>query len=530
MRSFLKYLFGVTAGLLLAAVLLFVAFRVWTTRLGQDAPDLVRPTYQRFEMGNGAADGSSPPAANGYLVDGDGEANILPPMPPEKPMDVHTAANYRKDAALKNCFWPGPRGRSGVFSNDVANFNVEDQFADTATTYIPVAFILPEGATLVMKGQFPHIRHWNFHTYSSSGIPADELSDIAIEPDAGHENPFRVGARRDANNRNYTLNIVSGTPPQPRPKNTLFTYYPAGQQANLILRNYVPDHSADYLGAVPLPTMELHTADGKVLEGQAVCDAIKAPAHGKQIPRSLSPRVWLAASHMPWVDSKNVGAVDAPVRPLMMFFSRPDLAARIFAPALARAEPKQEGGWWSNLVTRYGLIFLSRNFGKVYVMTAKMPRTPKTWHGDAENDPNIDMRYMSVCTAGGLSAGTTPDCIYDEQLLSTVDPDTGRFDIVVSREADRPSNATEACGMAWLEAGNGDNVPGGSPDYMAVINRHTEVSENFKHSWFSVTKAGSEKQVMGDYLPQVINMKEKAAFEALGCPVDKKRLHSMLNP
>ncbi len=514
---------------LLVGLALIALFQLWMSHLSKELPGRVRPTYARFEMGNGAADGSPPPTPIGYYVDGNGEASILPPMPPEKPMDVHNAANYRKDILIKDCFWPGPRGRSGVFTNDFAKFSIEDQFADTGTTYIPLAFILPEGAKLLIKGQFPHMRHWNFHTYSDAGVPADEMGDIAMEPDPGSFNPFRPGVPRNVVQRNYTLTVESGQPPNVRPKNTLYTSVPAGKQAYIIVRNYVPDLSTDYLGNVPLPTVEVHLANGQVLTGEAGCRATAAPGHAKQIARTVSPRTWLALSHLPWVDPDNVGAEDKPVRPLQMFFNRFDLVARTFAPALASATPKQEGGWWSNLATRYGMLMMSRNQGRVYVMTARMPHTPKTWHGDIANDSDYDMRYMSICTAGGLSSGTTPDCIYDEQLLSTIDPATGRYDVVISREGDRPGNATEACGVAWLDAGNGDNVYGGSPDYMSVINRHTEVKPAFRHSWFAVEKPADAKAAMGDYLPYVINMKDKAAFEQLGCPVDKKKLHALLN-
>ena len=36
------------------------------------------------------------------------------------------------------------------------------------------------------------------------------------------------------------------------------------------------------------------------------------------------------------------------------------------------------------------------------------------------------------------------------------------------------------------------------------------------------------KTSMGDYLPYVLNLKEKARFKALGCPVDKSKLWAML--
>jgi hypothetical protein len=142
--------------------------------------------------------------------------------------------------------------------------------------------------------------------------------------------------------------------------------------------------------------------------------------------------------------------------------------------------------------------------------------------------PDADMRYMSVCTGGAPASAITPDCIYDEQLASTVDEETGRFAVVISRQDERPKNATEACGVAWIDAGNGDGLVSGSPQFMFVINRHTQVNPSFRHSWFAVTRPGTERQAMGDYLPYVLNLKETARFESLGCPVDKRKLWSML--
>ena len=92
----------------------------------------------------------------------------------------------------------------------------------------------------------------------------------------------------------------------------------------------------------------------------------------------------------------------------------------------------------------------------------------------------------------------TPDCIYDEQLAATADS-TGRYAVVISRQEDKPKNATTECGVAWIDMGNGDGMVGGSPEYSLVINRHTLVNDNFKSSWFAVQKPGTEKQTMGDY-------------------------------
>jgi len=54
---------------------------------------------------------------------------------------------------------------------------------------------------------------------------------------------------------------------------------------------------------------------------------------------------------------------------------------------------------------------------------------------------DYDMRYSSICTAGSLTAASTPDCIYDEQLAASTDAD-GRYALVIASQQDRPSNAT----------------------------------------------------------------------------------------
>ena len=360
MKKFLK----ITAILVIALIALVVAAVLWaTSRLAHDDPSISRPSYKHYEMGQGAADGTVAPSAVGYVVDSAGRGRIVPPMPPEKPMDIHTAANHKSNLALRSCFWPGPRARNGVFTNDANSFSLENQFPDTATTYIPTAFKLPEGAQLIVQGEFPHMRHWNFNTYNPRGEPQDSLNDVEIAPDTGSVNPFLPGAPRDAQNRRYTFTIVNGKPASPRPANTLYTNAAAGSEVFMWMRNYVPDHSTDYLGAVPLPNVTLVMADGKRLEGDAACEASNTPMRGKQLPSSVDGRAWVLLTHLPWVDTANVGAKDVEARPLQAFFNRKQVVTDLFFPMLTAKEPEQVGGWWSNKVTRYGYTYLSRNFG-----------------------------------------------------------------------------------------------------------------------------------------------------------------------
>ena len=186
-----------------------------------------------------------------------------------------------------------------------------------------------------------------------------------------------------------------------------------------------------------------------------------------------------------------------------------------------------KGGFWSNMSTRYGYKYISQAYGKVYVVQGKMPTVPHTYAGDARPlDQGADMRYWSICTIAAPPTGFTVDCLFDEGVLPTLD-EKGQFTIVVTRAPDRPANATEKCGVAWMEWGNGDGIPGGSSAFGAIINRHTQVSRTFKHSWFAVDKPGREVEAMGEYTPYVFNLREKANFEALGCPVDRAKLASM---
>lgn len=120
------------------------------------------------------------------------------------------------------------------------------------------------------------------------------------------------------------------------------------------------------------------------------------------------------------------------------------------------------------------------------------------------------------------------DCVSDENVRPVSDAG-GNYNVVVSRAPGRPANAKEACGAVWMEHGNGDGIPGGSADDGVVINRRTPVNPKFQQSWFDVKTAHGEADALGDYLPHVINMHEKARFAALGCPLDTGKLAAMLS-
>lgn len=521
---------------------LAIVISLWASSLVKDDGGVGRTTYgQPYSFANPTDAKGAPatratprggpvPRADGYVVGSKGTAVILPPMPPVRATDVARPDSIFKNAAIRSCFWPGPKLRSGFYTTDPDDYGLENQLPDTQNTFSTAWFKLPEGATLVMTGKFPHMRHWSFITYTDDGVPRDGISDIEIDPDAGSSNPFRAGVRRAAEPRNYTITIANGTPPAKRPANMIYTLAPAMTAIGMHNRNYVPDRAIDWTGGVGVPSVELHLADGKVLKGEDACAATATSQREHQVPLVVSQKQWLALTHLPWITAaadhtpaKNVEAIG-----MKRFYNREHSVLSSFLPWLPTdwlAVPK--GGFWSNLNTAYGFSFLSLTYGKVYVVHGKLPTTPYTWDGDpAPMNQDADMRYWSVCTGNGPAVGDIVDCLIDENVRPTVDKN-GLYNIVVSQAPDRPANATEKCGVQWLEYGNGDGVPGGSPNYSFLLNRNTFVNPKFKQSWFDVKKPGTEAEVLGPYMPTVINMHEKAKFEALGCPVDTAKLAAM---
>ena len=259
-----------------------------------------------------------------------------------------------------------------------------------------------------------------------------------------------------------------------------------------------------------------------------MCRRAATPLCGKQVPLTVKKDLWLALNHLPWQGADSTPAKHFEVTHLTRFFNREHMLAQAFFPWFERVSTARDvGGFWSNGATRCGYVFLSQAYGKVYVLRGKLPSTPHTWDGEpAPMHQDADMRYWSLCSTMSPPSGMTVDCVYDETVLPTLDA-KGFFNIVISRAPDRPVNATEKCGVVWMEYGTGDGIPGGSPNHATIINRHTQVNANFKHSWFNVEKPKSEAAVMGEYLPNVINMHKKERFETLGCPVETGKLAAM---
>lgn len=471
-----------------------------------------------------------------------------------------------------NRFW------AGSVTATTNNVNYPDEFAAYWGSNWPLG--LPPGAVLVLHGQFPHARYMSFQTYNynqppPSQGPNDSLYDAQIVPDPGSTNPFVAGNPRDLPNRSYTIYIVSGTPPAnpaDRPANTLYTGRATGLGTTLVYRVYLADQGETVDGGVGEPQAELQFADGSVVNtGPGVCqdlsvESLGAGSHGLMnvvqyaalrtetkvngVVVNVPPPVTHPSVNPPrferWFNYRysvvgyfdqtypgfSFGSLQPPTYGQGRYFfqmypefSNP-LADRSTFPATAT------GGPLSNKDGYAMIAFGDRGFGQLMVIHGRAPTVPHTYEGQDVMGTG-QVRYWSFCQ-NEFQSGRYVSCVFDEQV--PIAPD-GTYTIVTGLPSDRPSNATTACGVAWLDwpvRGDGapDYVEGGDPNgipgtllpadkggrrEMGFIGyRQILPDPTFQGGIGNVTTPGTAASVLGDYMPTAEYV-SKAYFESLGC-------------
>jgi hypothetical protein len=412
------------------------------------------------------------------------------------------------------CFWEGPIStkRPTTRGFDGRNFN----FPEESATYWMARFSLPEGATLRLRGRYPHGRYMSLNTYTE-GAPIDTLSDPSVEPDPGSSNPFVEGSRRNVKQRAYTVAVSPSPPPTDgaREPNTIYGNQTDSDPIELFYRVYEPDPGRDLTGGTGLPRPELDLGDEDALTGHDACARINDP--DRDIPgQPIGEAVWEAARQSPGCDPATNPAYDPPRWERFFNVDYASLAVVSDCTEAGRAgrlaiEPTLEGGFYSNRDSAYIYAHLSRHFGPLFVVEARLPRFPQTYRRP-NRMPGGDMRFWSLCTGESRVTLRTPDCLSDRQVLRR----SGRnYTVVVSKAADRPANATRDCGVAWLDWGErGDGV--GDPDYAVLIMRNMLVSPDFEHAIQRVERPTEEEAVMGPHFPRS-QYTTREEFEARGC-------------
>lgn len=392
----------------------------------------------------------------------------------------------------QDCFW------TSVFDEENANLF----YPDTGVNYYLGRVSLPPGARMIVRGKYPHARYTSFNVYDETFQPTDALADIDIHPDKGATNPFLVGHRRDRARRGYTVKVVPDPVPtrdRNRARNTVYLG-DEGQpryNASLVLRVYLPDKGRNQFGGVPLPEVAVRLPDGTEIDQPATCTALtQQPSTGvteadQQGSGPSIPNYTTARKHPDWE----------------RFFNVPRTMLRQFSQTLAdEYGAESRGGLFSDGNNAYVYAFIARDLGRVLVLRGRLPNVPETYGGERVFTRG-QLRYWSMCSVSMQPYGVTDTvgCVNDSRLVTNRN---GWYTLVVSTPEDRPDNARPRCGVTWL--------PWGIRPTAGLVMRNQLADPGFAHSVQRVTRPGTEREVMGDFLPRG-HYTGTPAFQRQGC-------------
>ena len=353
------------------------------------------------------------------------------------------------------------------------------------------------------------------------------MADYLIRPAAGAVNPFISGNARDQGQRAYSLAFADAAPPadqavgmslKGQTRDTLHVpkYGTQGQQT-VLYRIYVTDKRTDETAGAGLPEPVLTMPDGKELRGAQACQSLRT-----RQPLQLDTAA-MAVPMDKYYELLESAKKKGPVFPATnppTFYQQLDREALygmyLGIPPKADAR-KSEGGFYPNLDNQYIRTVLNRKLGKVFVLRAKAPTTPKTFNGEAKMGTG-DLRYWSWCSNQGFANTRVNACAYDEQI--PVGPD-GYYTLVVSRAADRPRNAIPQCGIAWLPmADDGDGS--GDADVTVLQLRHMLGAGEFKNAVQGVRSQETMAEDMGEYYPRGRYVSTSAFETGVPCLIEKR--------
>lgn len=419
---------------------------------------------------------------------------------------------------FSDCFWT-----AGAINGKKLNI----AYPDAGANYWVATYVLPPGATLQLTGRFPHSRYASIHAYDDLGAIQDALADSQLSPDRGSSNPFRPGVPRTVANRSFTISLSPsslGSAPDPNQRsnsparNRLHVLSPASTTGvtRVAWRVYIPDRGRDLRGGVPLPQPRLALADGRVLTGRAACAALTSQQLQGRWPDPSALLLGQAQYDALRYPPNVAPYFPAQPRPVWRVqYNRAYLLA-LYTPGVTPPNVVKGGqsGFFPNLHNQYMRAAINRKLGKVFAVRGRLPTTPATSRGERFLRP-AQLRYESFCMNESVLTTRVMDCVYDEEIPLA----TGRrYVVVTSRAADRPRNATRACGVAWIRwSPRGDG--GRDPDFGWLQIRNMLPSPAFHHAVQDTKVPGDERAVLGAYFPAGRYYADARAFENLGCPV-----------
>jgi hypothetical protein len=154
------------------------------------------------------------------------------------------------------------------------------------------------------------------------------------------------------------------------------------------------------------------------------------------------------------------------------------------------------------------------------VLKGKLPTTPETSKNHLATWPdmhNYQLRFYDMCSLSGMTVSQVLSCKDDEE--TTLQDAERHYTLVYSRAEDKPRNAVRFCGNSWLEwSKEGDANPGEpNPEFGYLTMRMLLPNPEFKNAIQYSTTPGTERAVMGEYLPTSKYEAGASTFEASGC-------------
>jgi hypothetical protein len=361
--------------------------------------------------------------------------------------------------AYIDCAW------SFKMSKDTQNIG----YPDTNATYWGIRnYVLLPGQQIILSGTYPYARYMSLHTYSFVGGAFDHIPDYRIVPDAGSDNPFtNPTGSADPAHRHWTVTVSPDAPATGGQNGDNLLATPI--IGTLALRVYMPDPGFDETGGVPLPAVSVRNADGTITA----------------VPTCPSP-----------------GPDQTLLNLANLFPTPPKLPSD--PPVFSRVSRTETANIYPNLDNAYVRDFVAYQPGKIIVVRGKAPTTPDTQAGQSPATPS-QLRYWSFCTNAYRKPYPVCSCVADHE--APLDS-SGFYTIVVSTPAERPTNATPANGITWVNWGS-------TSVNMLMMMRHMIPAADFTQSAANVAPGQPASTAMGDYTP-VAKFCDASTFEAGG--------------
>lgn len=399
------------------------------------------------------------------------------------------------------------RDQWAVREAEEINFaGLRGSFPDPHCTYgLLPTMLVPFGGKVIVEGNFPYCRFFDLQISPSfhpeayryngyTGVGEVPIVDADIEPLPGSQNPFRVGANRRAIRRRYRVEfeMAFGNPAETNPQAFRPPYYRAngnrriggaiqyqgawGEAGNrpwghgrglwdvgsLWLRYYAPDKDKGAFAGVGLPKITYQLADGRQFYIQADLSRFDARVNKRK------PVQWTLPENPTGANGAGEGWNTQPgiFRVIVAGFARgTGLADQAYVRALdkgvaGRGEDLPAPGNFEPSATsctyiNYLVRGMSIDWGKVIVITGKLPTFPKTRDGERIMTA-AQARYWSLTTydpafpdAEGYGGAAITSVMDDELVLD----EQNRYIIVYSWSWTRPRNSQIANGVTWKDWG-----------------------------------------------------------------------------